>query len=96
MDETTMDWMIAYNFRNKFMKRLWDEKIDTHFIIGNHDIYYRNTNKVNAVQELCTAPDGVNEPFIYEEPRVVDFDGLKVMMVPWMNPENEKEIINLF
>ncbi len=73
------------------MCQLWLHKINTHILIGNHDIYYRNTNKVNAVQELCTAPDGVNEPFIYEEPKVVDFDGLKVMMVPWMNPETKKK-----
>ena len=54
-------------------------KIDTHMLIGNHDIYYRNTNKVNAVKELCTTPDGVNEPWIYEEAKVVDFDGTKII-----------------
>ena len=84
-----INYRIAHNFRNKFMNRLWQDKIDTHIIIGNHDIYYRNTNKVNAVQELCTAPDGVNEPFIYEDPKVVDFDGLNILMMPWINPENE-------
>ena len=84
-----INYRIAHNFRHKFMQRLWQDKIDTHILIGNHDIYYRNTNKVNAVQELCTAPDGVNEPFIYEEPKVVDFDGTKILMMPWINPENE-------
>ena len=84
-----INYRIAHNFRQKFMNRLWEDKIDTHILIGNHDIYYRNTNKVNAIQELCTAPDGVNEPFIYEEPKVVDFDGTKILMMPWINPENE-------
>ena len=84
-----INYRIAHNFRHRFMQRLWQEKIDTHILIGNHDIYYRNTNKVNAVQELCTAPDGINEPFIYEEPKVVDFDGTKILMMPWINPENE-------
>ena len=77
------------------MKRLWDEKIDTHVIIGNHDIYYRNTNKVNAIKELCTTPDGVNEPWIYEEAKVVDFDGTKLLMMPWINPENEAASIEM-
>ena len=77
------------------MKRLWDEKIDTHVIIGNHDIYYRNTNKVNAIKELCTSPDGVNEPWIYEEAKVVDFDGTKLLMMPWINPENEAASIEM-
>ena len=62
------------------MQRLWNDTKLTHILIGNHDIYYRNTNKVNAVQELCTALDGIHEPFIYEDPKVVDFDGLKILM----------------
>ena len=90
-----INFRIAHNFRNKFMKRLWDEKIDTHVIIGNHDIYYRNTNKVNAIKELCTSPDGVNEPWIYEEAKVVDFDGTKLLMMPWINPENEAASIEM-
>ena len=77
-----INYRIIHNFRHKFMQRLWQDKIDTHILIGNHDIYYRNTNKVNAVQELCTAPDGINEPFIYEEPKVVNFDGLNILMMP--------------
>ena len=43
------------------------------------------------MQELCTA-DGIHEPFIYEEPKVVDFDGLKILMMLWMNTENEKQM----
>ena len=86
-----INYRIAHNFRHKFLQRLWDEKIDTHIIVGNHDIYFRNTNKINAVQELCTTPDGQHEPWIYEEPKVVDFDGLKLLMLPWINPENEEQ-----
>ena len=90
-----INFRIAHNFRKKFMKRLWDEKIDTHIIIGNHDIYYRNTNKVNAIKELCTTADGTNEPWIYEEAKVVDFDGTKLLMMPWINPENEADSIEM-
>jgi len=90
-----INYRIAHNFRNKFMQRLWQDKIDTHILIGNHDIYYRNTNKVNAVQELCTALDGVNEPYIYEDPKVVNFDGLNILMMPWINPENENHCLEM-
>ena len=90
-----INYRIAHNFRHKFLQRLWAEKIDTHILIGNHDIYFRNTNKVNAVQELCTTYDGVNEPWIYEEAKVVDFDGLKILMLPWINPENEAESLDI-
>ena len=33
----------------------------THYI-SNHDTYYKNTNKVNSIQQLCTSFDGINEP----------------------------------
>ena len=58
-----------HNFRHKFMQRLWQDKIDTHIIIGNHDIYYQggNTNKVNVIQELCTAFMVSTKVFIYED-----------------------------
>jgi predicted phosphohydrolase len=42
----------AYNFKQKFWNRLDELNIDTHIIIGNHDTYYKNTNKVNAIQNL--------------------------------------------
>ncbi len=73
------------------IQKLWDKKIETHILIGNHDIYFKNTNSVNALQQLCTAPDGINEPWIYEEPKVVNFDGLDILMLPWINPENQQQ-----
>ena len=43
-----INFKTAHDFRNNFMKRLWEEKIDTHIIICNHDTYYKNTNELNA------------------------------------------------
>ena len=37
----------------------------------------------------------INEPWIYEEGKVVDFDGTKILMMPWINPENEADSIEL-
>ena len=90
-----INFRIAHNFRHKFLQRLWDEKIDTHILIGNHDIYFRNTNKVNAIKELCTTSDGINEPWIYEEAKVTNFGDIDILMVPWINPENEAETLEL-
>ena len=39
------------------MNRLDELDIDTHIIIGNHDTYYKNTNEVNAMQNLDISKD---------------------------------------
>ena len=40
------------NFKKVFWNRLDELGVDTHIIIGNHDTYYKNTNEVNAMQNL--------------------------------------------
>jgi hypothetical protein len=79
-----INYRIAHNFQEKFWKRLWDMKIDTHIIIGNHDTYYKNTNSVNAMQQLVTTSDGKFEPWIYEKPTTIIFDKLPILLVPWI------------
>ncbi len=82
----------AHNFQENFWKRLWNLKIDTHIILGNHDTYYKNTNKVNFTHLIKTF-DGENEPCIYEKPTTVNFDGLDILLLPWICPETEEESI---
>jgi len=86
-----INFKTSHDFRNNFMKRLWEEKIDTHIIIGNHDTYYKNTNQVNAVDELLTTYDGINEPFIYSDPKVVEIGGMRMLFLPWVNSSNEEK-----
>jgi DNA repair exonuclease SbcCD nuclease subunit len=86
-----INYNTAHNFQNKFWKRLWDMKIDTHILLGNHDTYYKNTNTINAMQQLITTFDGENEPFIYDKPTTVNFDGLDILFLPWISPETEED-----
>ena len=86
-----INFKTSHDFRHNFMKRLWEEKIDTHIIIGNHDTYYKNTNEVNAVDELLTTYDGINEPFIYSDPKVVEIGGMRMLFIPWVNSTNEEK-----
>jgi hypothetical protein len=67
---------------------LYEDKIDTHIIIGNHDTYFKNTNNVNAIENLYSSFDKVNEPFIYTKSTVVDFDGTPILFTPWICDDN--------
>ena len=74
----------AHNFKKKFWDRLEQEIIETHIIIGNHDTYYKNTNEVNALQNL-----EINKGAkIYTKTTEVDFDGLPILFIPWICDDN--------
>ena len=82
-------------FRKRFFDRLYEEQIDTHIIIGNHDTYYKNTNEVNAIENLYTTFDKRNEPFIYTRSQEVEFDGCKMLFVPWICDDNYEHSMNM-
>jgi len=88
-----INFKTASVFREKFFKRLWDMKIDTHIIVGNHDTYYKNTNKVNSVTELFTTFDGKHEPWIYTGPKEVELGGCRMLFLPWICDDNYDDSI---
>ena len=72
-----INFKTANDLRENFVERLWEMNVDTHMIVGNHDIYYKNTNQVNSLTELFSTADHILEPWIYASPREQEFDGTK-------------------
>jgi DNA repair exonuclease SbcCD nuclease subunit len=78
-----------HEVRTRFLDNFKEYKIHLHCTIGNHDTFYRNTNKINSLRELF---DDKNNFFhLYEGPTPVDFDGLCIGLVPWINNTNREE-----
>ena len=84
-------WAIDWAKENYF-NRLRDMGVTLHTIIGNHDIYYKNTNTVNSVNLLLKEYDNVK---IYSEVEEVKLGRLKVLFVPWINRENEEQTLKV-
>jgi len=84
-----VNFNILNQIRTKFFDVLKEEGIEMHCILGNHDVYYRNTNKVNSIRELFA-----DDLFLYEEPEVVEFDGLNIALLPWVCKENYDQSID--
>ena len=63
-----------------------------HTIVGNHTAYYKNTNEVNAIDLLLREYDNIH---IYSEATEIKVDKLDILLVPWINNENEKNTIKL-
>jgi len=74
----------AHNFKKKFWDRLDNEVIDTHIIIGNHDTYFKNTNEVNALQNLDISKNAK----IYTNATTLEFDNLPILFIPWICDDN--------
>jgi DNA repair exonuclease SbcCD nuclease subunit len=66
--------------------------ITVYNIVGNHDIYYKNTNSLNSLEYLLQDYDNVIK---ISSPTEVNIDGLDILFLPWINQENEKTTFNL-
>ena len=76
--------------RKHFLEKLREYEITMDIIPGNHDTYYKNTNGLNSLKELLG--HYMNEVNIVEEPTVLDYDGMKIGLVPWICQDNEERI----
>jgi DNA repair exonuclease SbcCD nuclease subunit len=83
-----VNFNVLNHVREYFIQPLKDRGIELHCILGNHDVYYRNTNKINSMRELF-----YNDFHIYEKPTTLEFDGLRIAMLPWVNKENTEEFM---
>lgn len=59
--------------------------ITMHTFLGNHDVYYKNTNSLNSPTYVCAPFDNVH---VYDKITELVFDGRKFGLVPWINQEN--------
>ena len=87
---------ISYKTLNRlrlnYIYKLRDMGVTQHNIIGNHDTTYKNTNKINSMDELFS---GVENFKTYSDPTEVEFDGLKMLFLPWICEDNAKQSYEL-
>jgi predicted phosphodiesterase len=78
--------------RKHFLEPMRDMGITMDIIPGNHDVFYKNTNELCSLKELLGYfTSNVN---IIMEPKVIDYDGLGVAVIPWINNDNYQEYVN--
>ena len=75
-----------HRYRKGFLSKLREYGMHMDVIPGNHDTFYKNTNELNALKELLGHYMG--EVTIHMEPNVLDLDGFKMAMLPWICQEN--------
>lgn len=66
------------------------KKYKVHLVLGNHDIFYKNTNKLNSPELLIGNYKNIN---IYTKPTNVQVGEQQVLFIPWISPESESETL---
>lgn len=78
----------ALNHNRKiFLEKLREFDIHMEIIPGNHDVFYKSTNDLSALNELLG--HYMKEVMIIERPTIRQYDSLKMALIPWINKENE-------
>lgn len=87
----TINFMTARRLRNDFLEPVNNE-FHMDIIVGNHDTYFKNTNDLNALDELV---DGKfkNIRIITNPTTIRDYD-IPLLYVPWMCEDNLEETVN--
>lgn len=81
-----INFQSAKRLREDIIEPIVERGIDAHFIIGNHDAYFKNTNEVNSMNELYSShPGSIN---VYSEPTEIVVGDLPIMIMPWINSSN--------
>lgn len=71
-----------------FFNQLQSRGIEYHAVVGNHSVYFTNTNEVNSMSLLLQEYDNFH---IYEhEPKELTFGSTRFMMVPWITKDNRE------
>lgn len=94
------DWMDRRKFLNYntlhrckefFFKPLKERNIQTCVIIGNHDVPYKNTIKINNARLTLKEYDNIH---IIDDPQTLDIEGFPVCMIPWICEDNQEACFN--
>jgi len=87
IDLASLEWS-----KRVYFDRLQDMGITLHSVVGNHTAYYKDTNEVNTIDLLLSEYDNIS---VYSNTTEINIDGLDILLIPWINQENEKETYNL-
>ncbi len=83
----TINFITARNLHQSFVKPCVDRGLNTTCLIGNHDVYFKDTNMVNAMCELYSEPPK-GFRFI-SNPETFEIEGTAIDAYPWICKENE-------
>lgn len=87
-----INYLTLNNCREYFFDPLRDRKIKLDVIVGNHDVFYKNTNAINSPELLLADYDNISP---YSDPVELTYAGLDILMLPWICAENYNDVMGM-
>jgi DNA repair exonuclease SbcCD nuclease subunit len=75
--------------KESFLEPLAERGINLHLLVGNHDATYKNTNDVNAPDQLLY---GYSNVMVYDQPK--EIMGGQLALMPWIPNEDVGEALS--
>lgn len=72
--------------RESFLEPIQRAGYSMDLLTGNHDVYYKSTNELNALKELLEPYSNIR---VWSEPGEINIGNLGIAYIPWINAENE-------
>ena len=85
IDYWSLDWA-----KRVFFDPLIHRGIHAHVIVGNHDIFYRTSLKLNSVSLNLREYDNI---VLYDQPETAIVEGTPIFMVPWICEDNAEQFV---
>ena len=83
IDYWSLDWAKRVVF-----DPLFERGIETHIIVGNHDIFYKQSLKINSPGLNLTEYTNIK---VYDNPQTANIKGTQIFMVPWICEDNAQD-----
>lgn len=90
-NRTNLSYKAFHACKEQWFTPLGELGVEMHVLLGNHDIYHKNTLEINSPELLLGQYDNIHvhsKPFTVGEFGAADFD-----LVPWICAENEEEVL---
>ena len=87
----SIDFNVWNRIRRSYFDRLAGMGITVHMILGNHCVYYKNTNEINSPELLLKDYENIQ---VYNGVTTTYIEDTPICFVPWINKENQEETLS--
>jgi len=87
-----VNFQILNTWKRRIFDVLRDKGIEIYILLGNHDVYYRNTNEVNSPRLLLGEYSNIK---LIETPTELKFGTVKTLLMPWITYSTYQDSVEL-